>query len=62
LVALFQEDVRTINEHLVDIYDEGELARGATVRKLRIVRSDGCMSCGKARRPKRLPERSVESA
>jgi hypothetical protein len=38
---LFDKDVRTINEHLVNIYDEGELAREATIRKLRIVRTEG---------------------
>ena len=35
---LFQKDVRTINEHLVNIFAEGELSREATIRKFRIVR------------------------
>ena len=38
---LFQKDVRTINEHLVNIYDEAELSPEATLRKFRIVRIEG---------------------
>lgn len=38
---LFEKDVRTINEHLVNIFDEGELRREATIRKFRIVRLEG---------------------
>lgn len=38
---LFEKDVRTINEHLVNIFDEGELSREATIRKFRIVRQEG---------------------
>jgi hypothetical protein len=38
---LFEKDVRTINEHLVNIFDEGELSREATIRKFRIVRIEG---------------------
>src|ERR1017187_1798715 len=38
---LFQKDVRTINEHLQNIYAEGELDEGATIRKFRIVRREG---------------------
>ena len=41
LADLFQRDVRTINEHLVHIYEEGELAREATIRRFRIVRTEG---------------------
>jgi len=41
IAELFQKDVRTINEHLVNIYDEGELDREATIRKFRIVRQEG---------------------
>jgi hypothetical protein len=41
IAELFQKDVRTINEHLVNIFDEGELSREATIRKLRIVRTEG---------------------
>ncbi len=38
---LFDKDVRTINEHLTNIFDEGELNREATIRRFRIVRSEG---------------------
>jgi hypothetical protein len=41
IAELFQKDVRTINEHLVNIFDEGELNREATIRKFRIVRLEG---------------------
>ena len=34
---LFQKNVRTISEHIVNIYDEAELAPEATIRKFRIV-------------------------
>jgi len=42
LAELFEKDVRTINEHLVNIFDEGELSREATLRKFRIVRILSC--------------------
>ncbi len=41
LAELFQKDVRTINEHLMNIFEEGELSREATIRKFRIVRLEG---------------------
>lgn len=41
LAELFQRDVRTINEHLGNVYEEGELAREATIRRFRIVRTEG---------------------
>ena len=41
IAELFEKDVRTINEHLVNIFDEGELRREATIRKFRIVRTEG---------------------
>jgi len=41
MAELFQKDVRTINEHLVNIFEEGELSREATIRKFRIVRLEG---------------------
>ena len=41
IAELFQKDVRTINEHLMNIFEEGELRREATIRKFRIVRSEG---------------------
>ena len=41
LAELFQVTVPTVNEHLKGIYIEGELTAGATIRKFRIVRSEG---------------------
>jgi len=41
IAELFQKDVRTINEHLVNIFEEGELSREPTIRKFRIVRLEG---------------------
>jgi hypothetical protein len=41
IAELFQKDVRTINEHLVNIFSEGELSREPTIRKFRIVRQEG---------------------
>jgi hypothetical protein len=41
IAELFDKDVRTINEHLVNIFDEGELRREATIRKFRMVRIEG---------------------
>lgn len=41
MAELFQKDVRTINEHLRNIYEEGELSEKATIRSFRIVRSEG---------------------
>jgi len=41
IAELFQKDVRTINEHLGNIFEEGELDREATIRKFRIVRFEG---------------------
>lgn len=41
IAELFQKDVRTINEHLQNIYEERDLAPAATIRKFRIVRPEG---------------------
>jgi len=41
MAELYDKDVRTINEHLVNIYNEGELVQNATIRKFRIVRFEG---------------------
>ena len=41
MAELFQKDVRTINEHIQNIFEEGELSREATIRKFRIVRPEG---------------------
>lgn len=41
IAELYQKDIRTINEHLINIYEEGELKRESTIRKFRIVRREG---------------------
>lgn len=41
MAELFGVDVRTVNEHLRNIFDSGELAEGTTLRKIRIVRTEG---------------------
>jgi hypothetical protein len=41
MAELFEKDVRTINGHSVNIFDEGDLRREATIRKFRIVRTEG---------------------
>jgi hypothetical protein len=41
MAELYGKDVRTVNEHLKNIYEEGELDQNATIRKFRIVRQEG---------------------
>lgn len=41
MAELFQKDVRTISEHIQNIYDEGELVPEATIRKFRTVQMEG---------------------
>ncbi|CAM3191974.1 virulence RhuM family protein [Filibacter tadaridae] len=41
MAELFQKGVPTINEHIKNIYAEGELAEEATIRKNRIVQVEG---------------------
>ena len=41
MAELFGKDLRTINEHVGNVYEEGELGREATIRKFRIVRQEG---------------------
>lgn len=38
---LYQKNVRTINEHLVNIFNEGEIDQNATLRNFRIVQQEG---------------------
>ncbi len=38
---LFQKDVRTINEHIKNIFAESELTSKSVIRKFRITASDG---------------------
>jgi hypothetical protein len=40
MADLFQKDVRTINEHIQNVYEEKELSRAATIRNFRIVQKE----------------------
>ena len=41
MAELFQRDVRTINEHIQNVFSEGELRADAVIRNFRITASDG---------------------
>lgn len=41
MAELFQKDVRTINEHIQNAFDEGELQPDSVIRKFRITAADG---------------------
>ncbi len=41
MAELFQVTVPTINEHLKNLYEEGEIEPGPTIREFRIVRKEG---------------------
>lgn len=41
MAELFAVDVRTVSEHMKNIYESGELAREATLRKFRTVQTEG---------------------
>ncbi|MBJ6385948.1 virulence RhuM family protein [Enterobacter cloacae] len=41
MADLYGKDVRTINEHLINIFSDGEIDQHSTIRKFRIVRQEG---------------------
>ncbi len=41
MASLYEIDVRTINDHIQKIYDDGELTKEATIRNFRIVQTEG---------------------
>ena len=41
MAELFDVEVNTINYHLKEIYQSGELQKGATIRNFRIVQNEG---------------------
>ena len=41
MAMLFGKDISTINEHVINIFDEEELEKESTIRKFRIVRQEG---------------------
>ncbi len=48
IAELFQVSVKTVNEHLVNIYEERELDREATIRNFRIVQTEGTRQVSRA--------------
>ena len=44
MAELFAVDVRTVSEHLLNIFEQEELARAATIRNFRIVQTEGLRS------------------
>ena len=40
MAKLFAKDLKTINEHIINLYQEGELGEAATIRNFRIVQSE----------------------
>ena len=44
MAELFGVDVRTINEHLLNIFTTNELEKSPTIRKFRIVQQEGTRS------------------
>ena len=41
MASLYEVDVRTINDHIQKIYDDGELTKESTIRNFRIVQTEG---------------------
>jgi hypothetical protein len=41
MAELFQKDIRTINEHIRNLFEEGELREDSVIRNFRITASDG---------------------
>ncbi|KXJ52341.1 MAG: hydroxyacid dehydrogenase [Thalassospira sp. Nap_22] len=41
IAELFEKDVRTVNEHIRNLFEEGECDPAATIRKFRIVQTEG---------------------
>lgn len=40
MAMLFQKDLRTVNEHITNLFEEGELAKDAVIRNFRITAKD----------------------
>ena len=48
MATLFQKDIRTISEHIKNIYKEAELSQNQTIRNFRIVQSEGSKQVGRS--------------
>ena len=46
MAELFQKDVRTINEHVKNVFDEGELVEDSVIRNFRITAAEGESDAG----------------
>lgn len=47
IAELFDKDVRTVNEHIQNIFSEGECDPAGTIRKFRIVQKEGMRQVGR---------------
>ncbi len=47
MAELFDKDVRTVNEHIKNIFSDKELDEDSTIRKFRIVRQEGSRQVGR---------------
>lgn len=47
MAVLFEVTVPTISEHLANLFQQGEIVAGATVRKFRIVQTEGARKVGR---------------
>jgi hypothetical protein len=47
MAALFEVSIPTINEHLANLFKHGEITIGATLRKFRIVQTEGSREVGR---------------
>lgn len=41
MAQVFDKNIRTVNEHIINVFEEHELDKEATIRKFRIVRQEG---------------------
>ena len=56
MATLFDVDIRTVNEHLKNIFEQGELVQEATIRKFRMVQAHRTGSA----HPTKLQTRNIE--
>jgi len=47
LAELYQVSTRTISEHIINIYSDNELRSDATIRKFRLVQTEGSRRAGR---------------
>ena len=59
MATLYDVDVRTINEHIKKIYSDSELEEEATIRKFRIVQTEGSRQVTRDTKHYIHPDRSL---